>query len=280
MTTHNPRDDDVYTREICDIRYGKEDGFIDKCVLYGLFGLGAGISVFYTLGNAAYYWLLNKYNGTPIPSGIYTGEAPKFFAQTKHLNPNQFGGAGGFSMTEYEPRIEIEMEHPNTTDRDYEKYLYFGKWLFPRTVNLTFCYPKGQTGKRGQDKRKRKKNPNKNDPNKGGGGGGSGGGSGGSGSGGGGGFGGGFPPVPLPEIEEEEIEPIIQEILEEDEDELTDAINDKKPPLDEMFKNWWKTATTNQTSALYQNASRLGNFFARNTRNIITKTTANPLFKA
>lgn len=267
----------VATKEYYDTNYAKQQDFLSKCLEFSLFGIGAGMGGFYLLAVDVYNWVKNKYDGTPFPQGIYQGDAPTVRFQTGYLRPNQNSYIN--QPYNFEARIQIENIHPEEGDRDYNNYLYYNKWLYPKLVNFSFYYTKGQVGEKGKYRKKKKRHDNdnddqnrdNNDP----------------GDGGNGGAGGGipspsgtpFPPAPPPLPLDEEEEEIIADAIENIEDNQGDRINDKKPPLDQLFKDWWRRATDNATSSLHQAQARVGQILTRSTRTIGTRTTTNPLFQ-
>lgn len=287
MPTNDPftptTGDPLYVAEAIyyDENYAKQRDIITQAVVAGgLISLGSGLPAFYIIGSKVIDWYRNKYQGTPIPSGVYTGKATSIELERYLLRPNQHGYG---SLEEYETRIEAEETYAEEGDRDYQDYLYYGKWLYPKKLKFKFFHEKGKLGLsnrefRDEDKKKKHDNDN-NDQNRD---------NNDAGEGGNGGapFAGGgpstipFPPAPPPVPLEEEEEEIIADIIENIEDEPNDRINDKKPPLDQLFKDWWRRATDQMTSSMNQASSRVGQYVARSTRTVGTRTTTNPLFQS
>ncbi|HEY9702945.1 MAG TPA: hypothetical protein V6C58_10890, partial [Allocoleopsis sp.] len=196
-----------------DANYAKERDFITQCVLVGLLSAGSGIGMFYYVAQEIYNWVKNKYDGTPLPQATYQGLAPTIRVYTSFLRPNQHS-YGANTIQDFQTRIEMENIHAEEGDRDYNDYLYYGKWLYPKLVNLHFFYEKGEEGRNGRYRKKKRKHDNDNedqnrDNND-------------AGEGGNGGapFAGGgpstipFPPAPPPVPLEEEEEEIIADIIE------------------------------------------------------------------
>lgn len=267
-----------------DENYGKQGQFL-LSMQTGLAGAGiglfAGLPALYLFLRQIIDWYRNKYLNKPFQLGPYSGRIPDVEVDTFFMKPNQ---NKPYTSIAFDPNygkanILTNPDYPLPADSDYDDHRYMNSWTYPRKVIFQFDYPKGEVGITSrQFKEDKKKHPNdnedKNRDNNGDG-----------GDGGAGGAGGAgpstipFPPAPPPLPLDEEEEEIIADIIENVEDSQGDRINDKKPPLDQLFKDWWRRATDNATSSLHQAQARVGQVIARSTRTVGTRFTTNPLFQ-